>query len=125
MSWQSFKDAAEREGIVRKGMNLLQSDLGHKLLTDDEASDLADELSAAGPFCFELPSYEAVTSRQWMFNRIHPTDAAREASHGYDPGLEARQDAADDADVCERCLGSGWFDMDEWSIECDCQQEAS
>jgi hypothetical protein len=72
---------------------------GHALLTDDEASDLADELSAAGPFAFELPSYEAVTSRQWLYNR----------RDGYTPQeirQEYNRDIEDDA-VRVTCAGCG------------------
>jgi hypothetical protein len=58
-------------------------------------------------------------------SRIHPTDAAREASHGYSIEAELAEVGPSVNDVCERCLGSGWFDCDEWSIECDCQQVAS
>jgi hypothetical protein len=89
---------------------------GHALLTDDEASDLADELSAAGPFAFELPSYESVVSRSWLYNR----------RDGYTP-LELRQEQNDDCEaylkrvICADCGHT--FLMDDaprgpWLCDC-------
>jgi hypothetical protein len=73
-------------------------DAGHALLTDEQAAALAASFDAAdGVFAVELPSIETLRAMSWR-HAIHPTDAARAASHGYDPLNEITQDCNDHAD---------------------------
>lgn len=96
----------------------------------DDGITLADwftaELAACTPSMHamtrHLPTRDeanAIAAKHYAIG-IVSRDAAHAASFGVDVERDMAFDAAEDAEHCERCDGSGWLEVADGYVECTC-----